>query len=117
MRMMEYSNIEAYIRAGQYMEASNLMLKESLQDRINELSTRKREVITKRIARALKQNHQRLLVLRDSGDKPMVIAQEAYEQTREDLGLDQFDPIITLGEKHSDVRPRQGTDQPNDLNR
>ena len=47
----------------------------------------------------------------------MAIAQEAYEQTREDLGLDQFDPIITLDKKHNDIRLRQGTYESDDPNR
>ena len=114
---MEYDNIEVCIRNKRYMEVSNLMLRESLRNRIHKLGTRERDMMTKRVARTLKKTHQRLLLMRESGYNPIEIAQEAYEQTREALGLDKFDPIITLDKKHNDIRPRQGTDESDDPNR
>ena len=112
--MMEYSDIEVCTRNKRYMEAANLMLKESLREWIDKSSTHEKDVITKRVARTLEQNHNWFLVLRRINYNPMKIAQEAYEKTRKDLGLDQLDPSITLGTESQDMRAGQEVDQTND---
>ena len=100
---MEYSDIEVYTRDSRYMEAADLMLMESLQEGTHELSAHMRDVITKRVATVLEQNHHVFSVLRRIGYNPMRIAQETYKQTCEDLGLDQLDLNITLETEPSEV--------------
>ena len=93
---MEYGDIEVYTRYSRYTEAADLMLVESLQEGTHELSAHTRDVITKRVATVLEQNHHVFSVLGRIGYNPMRIAQEACKQTCEDLGMDQLAPDITL---------------------
>ncbi|MFC1990720.1 hypothetical protein ACFLU9_01035 [Chloroflexota bacterium] len=86
---------------------------EALPDISHELSEHEKDVITRRIAKVLEQNHHLFSDLRRIGYNPIRIAHEAYKQTREDLQLAELDTNITLETEPPDVSTGRELDKTN----
>ncbi len=82
---MQYDDTIICIRNRRYMIAANMTVKEYLGSDIHKLSQYQRDRLTRIIAKKLKDNYLNLRELRRTSFKPLEIAEEAYEKTREEL--------------------------------
>lgn len=82
---MQYNDAIICTRNRRYLVAANLIVKEHLTTDIHRLGQYRRDRLTQIIARKLKANHLNLRKVRDSSFTPIEIAEEAYENTYDEL--------------------------------
>jgi hypothetical protein len=85
---LDYKDAIICIKSGQYETAANYMVKEALGNRIHPLTTIQRTRLTNRVAKKLKVTHHKIHSLRKGEFSADEIADEAYLETVEQLGLD-----------------------------
>ena len=77
---MDKADAIASIIGRHYLQAANFIVKSILEEKIHTLGQRKRNQVTRTVAKLLRQNHARLRAF-DSGLKPKEIAEQAYAET------------------------------------